>query len=319
MVGRLDSPVPEARSETEKGGLAADNRGARHSPQDQFHAAVTNPAWLRELAAAAEAHPQVFRTVIEPLWEAWQEAQQAVERLRVGDVAHRNAASASRPAAVTTAILAEGGEMGARMRAYDWAASPLGPFARWPQSLCHAVDICLHCHFTIALCWGPELLLLYNDGYRPILGEKHPAALGRPLREVFPEIWHIIGPLFQHVLDTGQAVGHEDFLLPLRRHGYVVVDTLAGNPYDLPFALLYLIDETRHRLAWSAPPGSRRARSRVRRWSRSVTTEIRRAAGPLPVLCGRARPCWLKPSRRGSARSPAGLGPSPLPPPWCCR
>jgi PAS domain S-box-containing protein len=203
-------------------------------------------------------------------------------------------------------VLAGGGEMGTLMRAFDWAASPLGPVESWSQSLRSAVDICLHCSFTIAVCWGQELSLLYNDSYRPILGNKHPAALGRPLHEVFPEIWHVIGPMFQQVLDTGQAAGGEDFLLLLERHGYleesyfnfsyspirdetgrvcgvfvpvaettekvigerrlrtlrdlaagsseakeedescrVAAATLAANPSDLPFALLYLLDEHR--------------------------------------------------------------------------
>ena len=111
--------------------------------------------------------------------------------------------------------------MGTLMRAFDWAASPLGPIESWPQSLRNAIDICLHCSFTIAVCWGPELSLLYNDSYRPILGNKHPAALGQPLHEVFPEIWHIIGPMFRQVVDTGQAISGEDTLLPLARHGYI--------------------------------------------------------------------------------------------------
>ena len=73
--------------------------------------------------------------------------------------------------------LASGGELGAIMRAMRWADSPLGPVSRWPQSLRTAVGICLTSRFPMLLLWGPELRLLYNDAYRPMLGDAHPGAL----------------------------------------------------------------------------------------------------------------------------------------------
>ena len=72
----------------------------------------------------------------------------------------------------------------------------------------------------MAIYWGSDLRLLYNDEWSPIPGEKHPWALGRPAREAWPEIWHIIEPLFQHVLTTGQATRSRDQLLPMHRHGF---------------------------------------------------------------------------------------------------
>ena len=122
---------------------------------------------------------------------------------------------------VNLAYLTAGGEMGARMRALDWAASPLGALDTWPQSLRSAVSIMLNSRYPIALYWGPALALLYNDAWSPILGVKHPWALGRPGREVWPEIWDTIGPLFETVLSTGEGVWLEDELLPMLRHGYV--------------------------------------------------------------------------------------------------
>ena len=83
----------------------------------------------------------------------------------------------------TPAFLAGGGEMGARMRAYDWANTPFGAIERWPQSLRSAISICLNSRFPIAIYWGPELALLYNDAWSPIPGDKHPWALGRPGRK----------------------------------------------------------------------------------------------------------------------------------------
>ncbi len=111
--------------------------------------------------------------------------------------------------------------MGGLMRAHDWSVTPLGRPERWPQSLRSAVSIMLNSRFPIALYWGESLALLYNDAWSPIPGAKHPWALGRPGREVWPEIWDAIGPLYARVLSTGEGVWQEDELLPMRRHGYV--------------------------------------------------------------------------------------------------
>ncbi|WDT74283.1 MAG: ATP-binding protein [Candidatus Manganitrophus sp.] len=113
-----------------------------------------------------------------------------------------------------------GGEMGALMRSVDWSKTPLGPVASWPQSLKSALSIGLNTRFPIAIYWGSDLVLLYNDAWSPIPGTKHPWALGRPAREAWPEIWHIIGPLFEQVIRTGEGSRSEDQLLPMRRHGY---------------------------------------------------------------------------------------------------
>lgn len=118
------------------------------------------------------------------------------------------------------AFLQGGGELGALVRQKDWSQSRLGSIEGWPQSLRSAVSICLGSGFPIALYWGPELVLLYNDAWSPIPGAKHPLALGEPAREVWPEIWDTIGPLFQHVLTTGEATRSQDQLLSMRRHGY---------------------------------------------------------------------------------------------------
>lgn len=117
-------------------------------------------------------------------------------------------------------FLSGGGEMGGRTRAFDWSATPLGPIRGWPQSLRSALSICLNSNFPIAIYWGSDLVLLYNDEWSPIPGEKHPWALGRPAREAWPEIWHIIEPLFQRVMTDGTATRSRDQLLPMHRHGF---------------------------------------------------------------------------------------------------
>jgi PAS domain S-box-containing protein len=112
-----------------------------------------------------------------------------------------------------------GGSMGALMHAFDWAASPLGPIEDWPPSLHTVVRLCLISHFPTVIFWGPELRMLYNDAYLPILADKHPASLGRPVREVWPEIWSIIGPMLEGVFATGEATWSENLLLPILDNG----------------------------------------------------------------------------------------------------
>jgi hypothetical protein len=118
------------------------------------------------------------------------------------------------------AFLQGGSAVGALIRQKDWTQHPLGDPDGWPQSLRSAVSICLGSAFPIAIYWGPELNLLYNDPWSPILGAKHPWALGEPARDVWPEIWGTIGPLFQHVITTGEATRSKDQLLAMHRHGY---------------------------------------------------------------------------------------------------
>ena len=110
--------------------------------------------------------------------------------------------------------------MGALMRSIDWAATPLGPVSAWPESLRSAVSICLGSRFPIVLYWGTDYVVLYNDAYAEILGEKHPWALGRPCREVWSEIWDVIAPMLHGVMATGEATWSDEQLLILGRHGY---------------------------------------------------------------------------------------------------
>ena len=117
-------------------------------------------------------------------------------------------------------FLSGGGDMGERMRRHAWRTSALGLPGSWPQSLRSALSICLGAGFQIAIYWGKDLSLLYNDAWSPILGLKHPDALGRPARDVWPEIWDTIGPLFASVFETGEATRSKDSLLAMHRHGF---------------------------------------------------------------------------------------------------
>jgi hypothetical protein len=117
--------------------------------------------------------------------------------------------------------LSGGGEMGELMRSIDWSQTAVGAVSSWPQSLRTALSILLETGFPMYIAWGPEFIQFYNDGYRPILGStKHPSAMGRSTRETFAEIWDIIGPMFEGVMQ-GTSTTVVDFLLPLDRHGFV--------------------------------------------------------------------------------------------------
>jgi signal transduction histidine kinase len=110
--------------------------------------------------------------------------------------------------------------MGALLRTTDWAKNPLGPVAKWPASLRTMVSVMLGNSFPMGIWWGPELRLLYNDGYRLMLGAKHPAALGQPAFEVWAEVWSAVQKMATQILTGGPATFSADMLLELNRYGY---------------------------------------------------------------------------------------------------
>lgn len=107
------------------------------------------------------------------------------------------------------------GEMARRVREYDWSATPLGPSQTWPQNLRTTVDLLPSGFGTVAL-FGPELIQIYNDAYRALMGGKHPAGLGQPTRNCWPEVWHIHAPIYDRVR-AGETVTFEDALYPITR------------------------------------------------------------------------------------------------------
>lgn len=108
------------------------------------------------------------------------------------------------------------GEMGRRFAEFDWANHPLGPPDEWSAEARVAVAVALTSRFPIVLWLGPtDLFLMYNDAYAQILGNKHPAALGRPAAEVWWEIWEQIHPMLTSVIDTGIATWSDDLMLSL--------------------------------------------------------------------------------------------------------
>jgi len=116
-------------------------------------------------------------------------------------------------------FLQGGGEMGALMRAHDWAATPLGPTDQWPQSLRSMVGACLNSPLLGTILWGPELRMLYNDAYIPSLADRHPAALGCPVADVWGQAWDMVAPAFHHAMRTGEGFAQNKVELPMVRNG----------------------------------------------------------------------------------------------------
>ncbi|MEH2237692.1 ATP-binding protein [Nostoc sp.] len=200
-------------------------------------------------------------------------------------------------------FLLGGGEMGARMRERDWSKTSLGPTQQWPQSLKTAVRIMLTSRQPMFVWWGEELINLYNDAYKAIIGGKHPEALGQPASYVWREIWDQVGPRAESAMLKNEGTYDEALLLIMERNGYpeetyytfsyspvpndqgdtggiICANTddtqriigerqlallrelaartadartfdeactrsascLESNPYDLPFAMIYLVD-----------------------------------------------------------------------------
>jgi PAS domain S-box-containing protein len=112
------------------------------------------------------------------------------------------------------------GEMAGLIRGFDWSKSPLGPVDTWSNTLVTTVNLLLASRHPMFLWWGPDLIQFYNDGYRPsIRDDKHPAAVGQRGVECWPEIWSIIGPQIEAVMDRGESSWNLNQLVPINRNG----------------------------------------------------------------------------------------------------
>jgi PAS domain S-box-containing protein len=113
------------------------------------------------------------------------------------------------------------GEMAHRIRAFDWAPTPMGPLALWPDALRFSLNLLLPSQAQMVLFWGPELRAFYNDAYAPTIGTKHPRALGRPASEGWAELWDDLGPMLHRVRDTGETISATDRPFQIDRAGFI--------------------------------------------------------------------------------------------------
>jgi len=117
-------------------------------------------------------------------------------------------------------FLSGGGEMGQRIREFDWSKTSLGPIDTWPQSLRTCIRIMLTSRQPIWIGWGKELIKFYNDPYKAIVGGKHPRALGTPASIVWKDIWRDIEPMLKQVMEKDEGTYVESQLLIMERNGY---------------------------------------------------------------------------------------------------
>jgi len=118
-------------------------------------------------------------------------------------------------------VLAVAGEMGRRILDFDWSKTPLGPIGQWSPSLRTTVSLLLNCRFPMLLWWGENYISIYNDAYIPVLGVKHPWGLGKPVRECWSEIWHVLRPLIDSPFSGGPSTWMDDICLIINRNGFV--------------------------------------------------------------------------------------------------
>lgn len=118
-----------------------------------------------------------------------------------------------------TRFLDHSGEMAARIQTFDWTATDLGEPTVWPSPLKTLVSTMLASRQPMFVVWGGDLTLLYNDAYAAtVLQSKHPVALGRSFRDVWPEIWQDLAPLVRTVL-SNEPVHMDDITLFVERNG----------------------------------------------------------------------------------------------------
>ena len=110
--------------------------------------------------------------------------------------------------------------MKGRCRTFDWGSTPLGKVEQWPQSLRTIVSTILDSAFPNIVLWGSDLIQVYNDGYREVMGRKHPWGLGIPTRDCWPEAWAFNEPIYGRVLG-GETVAFDDVCIPLMRYGSI--------------------------------------------------------------------------------------------------
>ncbi|MGV3683565.1 MAG: PAS domain-containing protein [Acidovorax sp.] len=155
--------------------------------------------------------------------------------------------------------------MGARIRAFDWSTTRLGPIAHWPASLRIAVDMLLASDFPACLFWGADLIAIYNDGYHTILGGKG-EALGQPLRVTWSEAWDGLKPIAEKAL-AGESTFIEDFEMHIDRGGAALEEaffTFCYSPwFDEHGAIVAMLDtvvETTDKVLAERKARSERAR-----------------------------------------------------------
>ncbi|CAD2245884.1 hybrid sensor histidine kinase/response regulator [Xanthomonas arboricola] len=126
--------------------------------------------------------------------------------------------------------------MAQAVRAYDWAATPLGPTTQWPSPLRNAVSLMLSSPESMYVVWGDALTFFYNDAYTPILGPRQPHALGAPLQELWADAWEAVRAPIEAAF-AGRASRFEEVPIGMNRYG-----TPEDTWWTFSFSPIYLDD-----------------------------------------------------------------------------
>src|SRR5258708_29086479 len=127
-----------------------------------------------------------------------------------------------------SAWLVQKSEMGKLIAAYPWTETPFNRLESWPSHLRMVVNLMLEAGAPMAVVWGKDYRFLYNDRYRKIIQDKHPAALGAPGEKIFPEIWPEVLPLVEQAY-RGEPVVVEDVAHSLNRGGETTEAFFSGS------------------------------------------------------------------------------------------
>lgn len=109
-------------------------------------------------------------------------------------------------------------EMADLIRQHNWSQTPIGPLESWPMELCFTTNLILASKFPMAILWGQDLIFIYNEGYKLLINHKHPSAIGKSSREVWPEVWEFNSPIFEKVLRSGDTIHLEDQAFRINRN-----------------------------------------------------------------------------------------------------
>jgi len=123
------------------------------------------------------------------------------------------------PAPQAHTLIAGHSEMADRIRAFNWAATPLGPIEGWSETLLATVNLMLHSPFPTILSWGSEMVFLYNDAAISTLTTKHPGALGALYRDVFHEAWDLVSADLEACLYRGETAVRDNMFIPILLNG----------------------------------------------------------------------------------------------------
>ena len=121
--------------------------------------------------------------------------------------------------------------MATRIRGFDWAQTPIGAIASWPETLVFLVNTGLATHLPMLLMWGPDMVQIYNDAFAPILTDRHPAALGQRGRKLWQDVWPVVGAQLEAVLNERRDFLQERALVPILRNG-VLQDSYFNYSYS---------------------------------------------------------------------------------------